>query len=222
MVMEFVTDATVLHVATELSTLEEHLGLIEGQIERSNKAAESELEAKILELSPDSSPYDEEEWIFLHQEHNYRTQVVFPRILRGPFLVTLFAVYESVVIEIAGIIQKRQGQQISLNDIKGDFLSRAQKYYMHVLQFELSTSGKSWQRLMLLSNLRNAIAHANGRLGRVKEKLRNQILKQKGVKDEFGYLIISGAFLGETFTLVKEDLEDLLTRYKEWDKANRS
>ena len=135
---------------------------------------------------------------------------------------TLFAVYESVVIKIAGIIQKRQGQQISLDDIKGGFLSGAQKYYKRVLQFELSTSDKSWQRLMLLSDLRNAIAHANGRLDSVKENLRNRILKQKGVKDEFGYLIISGAFLREIFTLVKEDLEDLLTRYKEWDKANRS
>ncbi len=215
--MSILVDFRLLEVSMELDTLEKYLELIEEEIKRGQEAAKEELEAKTRELS-----LDEVEWDILRQDYRHQVEFVRPRILRGPFLVTLFAVYETSVTEVASRIQKKRSGQISLDDIKGDLLNRAQKYYKHVLQFELSSNNKRWERLTVLADLRNAIAHTNGRLDMIEEKKREKILKINGVEDKLGFVIVSGAFLRETFTLVKDDLEDLVARYKEWDTADKA
>ncbi len=78
----------------------------------------------------------------------------------------------------------------------------------------------------MLSYLRNAIAHANGRRKMVNEKIRDKIQKclGKGIGIEYhdiGYFIVYEIFLKETFRLVKTDLEDLVERYKELDNSRR-
>ena len=203
-------DFTLLEVSTELGILEDHLELIEEQIQRGRKAAKRELAAKGRELSFD----DEAEWDLLHQEYRFQVHFLLPRSLRCPFLITLFAVYESAVKEIAGLIQKRQGGQISIDDLKGDLLSRAKKYYRHVLHFELSKSNQHWERLTILFDLRNAIAHTNGRLDRLTKKRREKILNIEGVESTMDRVVVNGTFLRETFTMVKDDLEGLVARYK--------
>ena len=175
--MKIKLDFRLLEVSTELSTLEEHLELIEDQIERGQGQAWSRKKAKMLDLEPD----DEAEWSLLQQEYYYQVTFVLPRVLRNPFLVSLFAVYESAVTEIAKLIQQKRGLAISIADLKGDLLKRSKKYYEHVLQFQLSLGNENWQRIMLLSDLRNAIAHTNGRLDMVSKRTRERILKSKGV-----------------------------------------
>ena len=216
------SDFRLGEVSEELYTLEKHLELIEEEIKRGEEAAKAELDVKVRPLYQNDRELSLDE---KDEEHGYRGEYyyqidfVLPRILRGPFLVALFAVYETAVTEVASHIQKKSGGQISLDDIKGDLLSRAKKYYKHVLQFELSSNKKSWERLTVLADLRNAIAHTNGRIDRIRVGTREKILKIDGVEDELGFVTVSGAFLRETFTLVKDDLEDLVARYKEWDTA---
>lgn len=215
--MGIILDFRFLEVSMELSTLEKHLELIEAQIERGQEEAWSRREAKMMELEPG----DEAEWSLIMQEYDYEVGFVLPRILRNPFLVSLFAVYESTVTEIAKAIQQQKGAGISIDDLKGGFLKRSKNYYEHVLQFQLSLSNDNWQRLMLLSDLRNAIAHANGRVDRVSTRTIERILKSGGSKEELGFLVVEGTFLKETFAFVKDDLESLVERYKEWDTATR-
>ena len=215
--MKIKLDFRLLEVSMELSTLEKHLELIEAQIERGQKEAWSSREAKTMELEPD----DEAEWSFIVQEYDYQVGFVLPRVLRNPFLVSLFAVYESAVTEIAKAMQRKKGVGISIDGLKGDFLQRSKNYYEHVLQFQLTLSNDIWQRLMLLSDLRNAIAHTNGRLDIISSRTRQRILKSEGAKEELGCLVVEGAFLKETFAFVKDDLESLVKRYKEWDTSTR-
>ena len=210
-------DFRLLEVSMELIALEKHLELIESQIEQQQKEAQSVMEAKIFELGLDS----ETEWDLPRQEFCYYVDSVLPRVLRNPFLVSLFAVYESAVTEIAKLIQAREGTKTSICDLNGRVLKRYKKYYENVLQFQLSLGNDSWQRLILLSDLRNVIAHTNGRLDLVDKRARKEILMTAGVKDELGYLVVEGDFLKETFALVKEDLEGLIRRYKEWDTTTR-
>ena len=211
-------DFRLLEVSMELNTLQEHLTLIEEQIKKSQEDAKRKLEADLEKLPPD----DRGEHQPFSEEYDYRVRFVLPRSFRNPFLVILFAVYESVVTEIAGLIQEKIGQQISLKEINGDLLERVKKYYKHILKFEPSRSNKSWQRLMLLSDLRNAIAHRNGRLDLVGQSTRKRILTNKGIKEYHVFLIVNERFLRETFDLVKEELEDLVARYKEWDTEYRA
>ena len=211
---KFVFAFSLFRAYQELRTLEEHLKLIEEQISRSRRNAQCELEVNTRGLSHN----DWSEYNLLRREYEYHVNCFLPRALRGPFLVTLFSVYESAVREVADLTR---GQKIPPGDIRGDFLEWAKKYYKEHIPFELSGDNERWMRLRILYDLRNAIAHANGRLEMIVEKKGEKILKQEGVKKEFDFIVVSRTFLRETFTMVKEELKDLLVRHREWDKANR-
>ena len=224
---EFNVDFRLTGILLELDTLGTQLDLIEEQMDRSRKAAKCKLESELRKIPLNEFEGDDwETWDLLYEDYDYHVDVALPRILRSPFLISLFTVYESAATEIADLIRKKQKQQCSLDDIDiriRGFLKRAKEYYKRVLQFKLSTSNESWKRLVLLYGLRNAMAHANGRIDMVKaEKQKERILSQKGVEDRYGFIVVSGDFLKETFELVKYDLEDLVSRYKTWDTAHRS
>ena len=211
-------DLRLVGVSMELSTLETHIELIEEQITRGEEAAERQFRDKWRELNCD----DEAEWDLLRQERDYQVDFVLPRVLRVPFLVTLFTVYEAAVTETAGLVQKKKGIQISIDDLKGGLLDRAKKYYGSVLELELSQDDRHWQRISLLFDLRNSIAHTNGRLDLVNSKRKRKILMNAGVSEYLGCIVVDADFLRESFMLVKEELEGLVDMYKQWDTGNRS
>ena len=217
---KIVLDLRLLEVSMELSTLGKQLELIENQIKQSQEGAKIYLEENLQKLSSNDEAEWEAEWDLLRQEYDYQVDFVLPRVLRNPFLVSIFAVYESAITEIAKLIQEKQGGKIALDDLKGDLLERSRKYYSHVLQFELSKSNVSWERLKLLSKIRNTIAHRNGRIDMIPEGTRKKILQSRGVRNTHGFVVVDDAFLRETFNLVKDELEDLVARYKEWDATD--
>jgi len=216
----YTLDFRLLGVTVELLVLERHLEIIEQQIAQGREKADGELAIKSRTFDL-RDPDDEAEFSLLVQERDFEVDFVQPRVLRGPFLVTLFAVYESAVSEIACRIQARKGVETSLRDEKvRGFLSKAKEYYDVRLQFDLSISNRRWENLRQLSKLRNAIAHANGRLETIGAKKAEELLKVPGISDEMDCIVVSEVFLREIFGIVKDDLEDLVERYKDWDSAS--
>ena len=152
-----------------------------------------------------------------------------PRLLRGTVLVTLYAVFESTVTEVAGFIQRGQGKRISLDEFKGNrnLLTWARKHFEDYLDFQLTLTenNERWKRLRLLSDLRNAIVHRNGRLDMIKKKEKKEEEEEKekaGIKDVNGFLFVDEAFVKQTFLFVKDELEDLVERCKAWDTAQKA
>lgn len=211
-------DFRLLEVSGELYALEDHLQLIEGEMERIQKDERLRVDAYIKK---ENLCQDDPEWHFALQEYDHRIDFLLPRFFRGPFLVALYAVYESAVTEIARLIQEKKSQKITINDLKGDFLERAKKYYKHILEFDLYLEEKVWHRVKMLSELRNAFAHANGRLEMLNKKSRDTILKweqQKlGISTYHGYVICEASTVEDIFGTVRTSLEDLVTRFKHWD-----
>ena len=178
--------------------LAEHRQLIENHIERIQKKERREFDRKVEEIKKASkdlpkwssarqgelADYPPELIDYLveveiaSQEYEWRINDP-PLFFRGTFLVSLYAVYESVVIEIAKLIRDKQSQQIKIDDLKGNFLERAKKYYKHILQFDLYSNEKAWQQIKMLSDLRNAFAHANGRVDRLNRKSKEKIEQWK-------------------------------------------
>lgn len=206
-------DFRLVAVEVELGILQYQLDNLEDQITRSKDTAEEEW----TEI-PDEDWADREQ---RSREYEYEIGVILPRTWRNPFLVTMSSVYEAAVEEVSALVRKRQGSQIGLNDLRGEFLDRAKKYCKDVLQFELSLNNERWKRLKILFELRNIVAHSNGRLEMTPKATRKRVLKHDGVGEVYGYLIVERDFLGETFALVRDELEDLVARYREWDEANR-
>jgi hypothetical protein len=215
-------DFRLLDVSLELHALEEYLETMEKQIDHIAASEKLILEAAIRKQS--ITP-DDPEWHFEHQDYDHRVEFLLPRFFRGPFLVSLYAVYEASVTEIARLLQKGQGRGVSIDDLRGDdFLDRAKKYYKHILNFQLCADISAWQQIKMLSEVRNAIAHTNGRIDMLREGAKKRILdwekKRIGIDTNWGYIVVDRAFVERTYSKVQLSLEDLVQRYKQWD-ANR-
>jgi len=78
----------------------------------------------------------------------------------------------------------------------------------------------------MLSEIRNAIAHTNGRLDMLRDRTRNRILnwekKKIGIESQWGYIIVDAAFLRKTFSSVQTSLLELVERYKQWDNSMKN
>ena len=212
-------DFRLLDVSLELYALEEYLDTMEKQIDHIAASEKLNLEAAIRnqKITP-----DDPEWHFEHQGYDNRVDFLLPRFFRGPFLVSLYAVYEASVTEIARLLQKGQCLGISIDDLRGDdFLDRAKKYYKHILNFEVCADNSAWQQIKMLSEVRNAIAHTNGRIEMLREKAKKNILnwekKRIGIDTNGGYIVVDRGFVERTFSKVQSSLKDLVQRYKQWD-----
>ena len=198
--------------------MKDHLQLIEAEKIRIQKNERLKFDEYIKKegLSP-----NDPEWHIALQEYDYYIDFIHPRLFRGPFLVALYAVYESAVTEIASLIQSKMEKKISINDIKGNFLEKAAKYFKHILELNLYSEQKAWHRIKMLAELRNAIAHANGRLEILNNKSRKTIQnweKQNlGISSHYGYVILEARIVEDIFNTVRNSLEDLVARYKKWD-----
>jgi len=214
--MKINVDFRLLDVSLELHALEDHYELIEKQISHLSHAEKATLDEyrKKENLTPENP-----EWDFARQECDHKVEFLLPRFFWGPFIVSLYAVLETSVIEIARLIQESQKQGITINDLRGDFLERAKKYYKNVLKFELCSDDNAWQRIKILAEVRHAIAHANGRLDMLKENTKRKIKaleKQNlGISSYYNYLLVDSYFAKETFSKVRFLLESLVERYKE-------
>jgi len=221
--MKINVDFRLLDVSLELDALEDHYELIEKQIfhlSHAEKAALDEYRKK-ENLTP-----EDPEWDFAGQECDHKVEFLLPRFFWGPFIVSLYAVLETSVIEIARLIQQSQKQGITINDLRGDFLERAKKYYKNVLKFELCSDDNAWQRIKILAEVRHVIAHANDRLDMLNENTKRRIKaleKQNlGISSYYNYLLLDSYFAKETFSKVRSLLESLVERYKEWDTKQKS
>jgi len=213
-------DFRLIDTSGEIYALEEYLQTLEEHLENLKSTEGSLIESRIKVEGLSS---DDPEWHEILSQYTDRMDFILPRFFRGPFLVALYAVYESGVIEIARLMQKKLAQQISINDLKGAFLDRAKKYYKHILGFPLHTEDEAWQRIQMLSTLRNAIAHSNGRIDLLKNEPKEKVLaweqQNLGVTVCYGYIVFDAELVATIFEAVKRSLEGLIERYKNWDDS---
>ena len=209
----------LIGISSDLDILKAHLEHIEEQDEQWRQLAEDIRDDLLGDLSSYSQDDRQARWQFAQGVYDDYVEFRLPRIFYYPFLVSLYAVYESAVTEIASLIQEKNEQKNTLFDIKGkDFLDRANKYFRITLKYELSQNNQTWKRMRVLTEIRHAIAHANGHLELVREGKRKQIRKwieqDIGIEEYYGDIIVSGDFVRETYEMVQGELESLIERFK--------
>ena len=221
--MKLNVDFRLLDVSLELHALEDHYELIKKQISNLSDIEKASLvEYRKRENLTPKDP----EWEFARQEYDHKVEFLLPRFFWGSFIVSLYAVLETSVIEISCLIQKSQKQGIAINDLRGDFLERAKIYYKNVLKFELCSDGTTWQRIKILSEVRHAIAHSNGRMDMLnensKERIKTLVKQNLGISSYYNYILLDSHFARETFLKVYTMLKSLVERYKEWETKQKS
>lgn len=211
-------DLRFVYVFYELQALDRYIKSFEEQlpilVTQEREKASAEITEKEHDTDPDELDANRQELIELTDE-------ILPGYFRSSVLVTLWAIFESAINDIAKEVKDQQDQPLGLNDIKGDLLERAKKYFNHVIKFPIKTDGEKWERLQMFKVLRNAIAHCNGRLENIKnQEVLKEIKKWEhdniGINTStvFGNLIFSKRFVRETYSTVYQTLDDLDVRVK--------
>ena len=163
--------------------------------------------------------WDEPEIRMAHDALEDRAVNVYPRMMRGPFVVLLWACYESAVY---GIARERQGAlnaRLALKNIRGEhFLDAALRYFAAVLNEPLDTDDDRLRQLEDLLIVRHVIAHGNGQAHLINKTARRRLASvlqrtpTLGLDDE--YLRISHQFLLDCYDAVDMSLSALIDRIR--------
>jgi len=209
-----------LEASGEVFAIEDYYEELENQITTVQKTQRLKLDALIRKekLTPENA-----EWHEAIQGYDHWVDFLLPRFFRGPFLVSLYALYESVVTEVAVLIHAKHPHLKRFSTFsrreKLSFLERAGKYYDEILGIELCPDEPTWYRLGVLSEFRNAVAHANGRVEMLRPEKRTVVLDFiRSIPDvdiHSGYITFGKAFVSDTAHIVINDLRRLIDDNRE-------
>ncbi len=118
-------DLRLFQLPAELAVLDQYLDFVGEQRQEWTKNA---LNAQLQELARDMECAKDwyEEWDLKNKEWELQTEFILPKILHSPFLLTIFALYETTVTEIANLLQPKQNTKVSLA-AHGSFPTEAKK-----------------------------------------------------------------------------------------------
>lgn len=211
-------DFRFIDIEYELGALDDYIKLLEeqlgGLIEQEQRHFDAKIQKEIYQI-------DEAERQFAYQELYEHIEHLLPRFFRNPLLVTLWATFESAIIEIAEYLRNGKELKLRISDIRGDsFLKQARKYYDHILNFSLCVKPEPLGRLEMLRILRNAVAHSNSRINAVRsdedrKKIGAWVDQKVGISLKFQTLIFSEKFIKEAYITINETLTELLSRVRE-------
>lgn len=160
---------------------------------------------------------DDAERQFASEQVDMLVGEVLPRFFRGPYLIALWALFESGIIELADYLAQRKQLPLKLRDIRGhNPIEQWNKYFTYVAGFPLDVSESTWQRLDELRQVRHVLAHANGRLDLAEESARRKLeewcVENRGLHAYFNLLIVSAEYTQTAQVLVTETLSGLIGR----------
>src|SRR5688572_8272221 len=110
-------DWRFIEIEYELWALGHLLGVLEQQVEFLRAQDELKTFAELKERGWD---HDGAERQLASQELRDRQDYVIPRFLRGPFVVSLWACYESAVREVAEYYQRKRKVELGVRDVRAD------------------------------------------------------------------------------------------------------
>ena len=184
--------------------LESYLKVLEDQIDHARAQyrlrAEHELEIRKRELE--------------HYEYGSRLQEIdeaadaqIPRFFRVGAVVSVWGLFESFVTDFAVYVDKRESVGLSFKDICGaNFRIQIEKYFENVLRIPVPWSHEERERLGQLQDLRNVLAHRNGRSTDLppesEEKVKKLVAGMAGVSIDGTVVVVSPPYIKEAAALV--------------------
>jgi hypothetical protein len=174
-----------------LKLLNDHLSFAQDQY---RLRAERELDRKRKSLEPEE----------VHLEMTMIDEAVethIPRFFRNGALVQIWGLFESFVFDIAHYVGKKEKVGLVLRDIRAsNFRQQVEKYFEGALRIDLPWTPEERAKLGQLQELRNFVAHRNGRATDLSpEKLKDiQTLVSQ----------VPGVWIDESLMLSSEYIQD--------------
>jgi hypothetical protein len=139
------------------------------------------------------------------------------RFLTASVLLAAWSYYEAIVLKLSRYVAEKRNVSLGLRDLRGGFLEQARKYF-EVLQWPLHEE-KDWVFLTEVLTMRNAFAHANGRVSDLSNQSDRQRIitivgRSDGATIEDNALVLSDAFVEETWVRTRDLTRGMLERVK--------
>ena len=161
---------------------------------------------------------------FYEYQHVYQiAEEEMPRIIRTPFVVTIYSLFENSVIRLLDYARNKECKKLSLRDINCKSpMSGYNKYMDAVLDYKYSFSQSHMKHIKNLSKIRNFIAHGNGNISLLDEEKRKDLDKlckeYEGLNINSDHIDVSCKYLEYAIESVELALKDLMdymeSRYK--------
>jgi hypothetical protein len=201
-------------IGYELWALERLVGLSERMIAMASDSEEERIWADLKARGWDD---DQAEQQFASQDVDDLRTVAIPRQTRGATVVALWAGYEGAALDVAEWLAKALGrtEEFERRD-RRDFLRTTPEFFDRELGLALDEDLARLDRLRDVLDVRNAIAHTGGRLGRLNRTLRTRVIRIRGLTfDEAHDVVVPTAdFLTAAYADVNASLISLVERAK--------
>jgi len=182
---------------TYLKVLNDHLSVAQDQYRlRANRELDRERE----KLEPVEIAIEE-------QKINEATEIQIPRFFHNGALLQIWGLFESFVFDIAHYVGRQEKSSVVLKDIRANnFRKQIEKYFEGVLRLELPWTNDERISLGYLQELRNIVAHRNGRLMDLNPDKRKEIETlvnaTKDVRIVHSTVMLSSSYISEAAELV--------------------
>jgi hypothetical protein len=192
----------------ELLVLEEYLDILDSQLPT---LLERERELIWKDVDPDTQ-YAED--AALWRQH-YLDDGISIRFLTAAAVVGIWAEYEATITRLAEYLRAARAPAAAPFRPR-HFVVDAEKYFRETLGMYLHPPDADRTRLKALHAVRNALAHANGRLADV-PPLKREVVEKIAQKEcdlviRDGYLIASRKYARAALAFVRQLLDDLTAR----------
>ncbi|GGN37559.1 MULTISPECIES: hypothetical protein [Marinomonas] len=136
-----------------------------------------------------------------------------PRIIRMPFVVSIYALFENSVERLLDYAKIKENKELSLKDINGRSpLSKQNKYMKHVLGYDYQFSSTIMNKINNISKVRNYVAHANGNISNIsKEKIKDL----EKIADEVVGLTVDPKFIDISYDYLIHSMETIESSLKD-------
>ncbi len=88
-----------------------------------------------------------------------RFSEVFPNLVRSAFFAKSASAFETLLLASAKAHQHRQGMRLTLADLRGDGIQKAQVYFTRVAELDFPAETDVWSDIAQLAEIRNCVIH---------------------------------------------------------------
>lgn len=142
----------------EFEALEAHRAFAEKHFTATARALEARFKREIAQMSETERYENHDLWI-----DEYETTVeVLPRLQWYAQFLVAYSTFEHSLQRLCEIVERRSHLPISYKELAGSGIQRASEYLKRMVAVKAPFASTEWQRALLLGEIRNKIAHANG------------------------------------------------------------
>lgn len=184
--------------------LDSYLKVLEDQIEHAR--AQYRLRAE-RELEKQKEDLEHHEYGARLSEIDEAADAQIPRFFRIGAVVSIWGIFESFLTDFALYVGNREKIGLSFKDIRAEsFRGQIEKYFEKVARIPIPWTPEERERVGQLQELRNFLAHRNGRLmdlpPEAEKKVKNVVSRMKGVNVEGSTVVVTPEYIASASDLV--------------------